>query len=453
MKQVESLSPLWLAQSVQNLCQLFVDALSRLLKYRHSVLLLAPLFALSVVLIGSQILPEESTRRGTELIRRFLEKSELIGVFIAVLLAASHIGEKIRSGKIMLSISILMLGIFSIFYFDTAIESKAAFTYGMGTIILLTVNLTATVEWPANQRIQFFIFSCVTTYFFPELLRVSALSLFGEAYVPGGIPNPFSAIHVMLFSAVFLMAQVAKLNQAPTMLRAVTHSISPVQFIAALPFPLSSLPENRKSVVDFSILVSRGLWSLLGSVSALGIALLFYKASLERSSEVWLLNGWFNYIFYYFFWLGVTRAGFAIALILGYALEPATQYALLASDPMERWRRWNKYYYDWFLTYIFMPVSRRAKSMALGVFVVFVLNLLIHNTLLFNLLVFHPDELTKHGHNLLRDETFFYIAQGVTVYLGFRFARYWPKMETRRGWLGVAVTHFLMAVTHGFLHF
>lgn len=312
------------------------------------------------------------------------------------------------------------------------------------SLLFATVSLSFTRAFKWEARVAVHIYICIATFFLPGLL-----SDLMEGTYPRIAPFPF--VHALLFSSIFLMHEVARLTPQIPGLNRLSHVLSPLHLVTPIPLSIASLPEVHKKPIDIPEL-NKSIQSFCQGLAALGIVSLLTKA-LDSSATGWgLLRGWHVYLIYLFFWLGVIRVGYAAALQLGYRLPPPTDFVILAVDPLSRWRRWNRYYYDWFLTYIFLPVSRlgnpRYLMILAGILTVFALNFFLHNSYWLNLLLFRRDLAGDSVWNVLGNEANFYSLHALTVLIGAIGRKYWPIEDRISGWWGVFITHVLMAATH-----
>ena len=327
---------------------------------------------------------------------------------------------------------------------DIKILSKA----GLQLVLILFLawfTLSATRNLGGKTRVFIHILICTAVFFLP--------SLWSKSEAPEVFQFlPFPTVHALAFSSIFLMHEVARLRPRVGALNRLSHVLSPLHMVTPIPLAVSSLPEVHKKSFDIKEL-SQSIQSFCQGLLALGTAaLLINNLDLSLAGST-LIRGWQLYLIYLFFWLGVIRVGYAAALQLGYRLPTPTDFAFFAVDPLSRWRRWNRYYYDWFLTYVFLPVSRLATSrryvmVGAGILAVFVLNFFLHNNFLLNLLLFRPDLAGVSEWNILGTETDFYALHFLVLIIGVLGRKYWPAESRISGWWGVFVTHLLMAATH-----
>lgn len=186
------------------------------------------------------------------------------------------------------------------------------------------------------------------------------------------------------------------------------------------------------------------------------LALLFFifaRECYELTEDLYYSNFFFNmlirglliYLFYYFYSVSWYTLPLGLARIMGYDLPSTCSFPLLASSPQERWRRWNRYFYHFFRTVVFIPIYKKTSSLFLAVMGCFAFMGISHADnadVPFNFMYFNNSGIVLGGW--LR----FSLAHGLLVYLGIKTQYYWPKMEKQSGWIGVVLTWFLMIFTH-----
>ena len=158
----------------------------------------------------------------------------------------------------------------------------------------------------------------------------------------------------------------------------------------------------------------------------------------------WLLLALLQYLGVYFYSCVSITTAVAIARLLGYSMPRAFRLPLLAASPQERWRRWNTYFYNFYIWLIYVPVFKKTKSIFISVMVTFFITGLFH-TVDGSPLNF----ISKIGPARLLNSNFvFFFAHGVAVYFGIKYkTRFWDgKMLS--GWFGVALTWVIMLLIH-----
>jgi hypothetical protein len=191
--------------------------------------------------------------------------------------------------------------------------------------------------------------------------------------------------------------------------------------------------------------VSRGLFDLFTGLVFLGLVFghryLVTEVPAFKTNSGFLSYGLVSYLYFYFRSAAIITIPAAIARMAGYGLPDPYNFPLLATSPQERWRRWNTYFYDFFLVSTFHPIFKYTGSVFLGVFAVFYLTALTHTS---TNQLFSGD-----GRNVFGVETlWFFLIHGCFVYFGLKTERFWPSMSRRWGWCGVLVTTLLMSSIH-----
>lgn len=257
-----------------------------------------------------------------------------------------------------------------------------------------------------------------------------------------------------LFASVLLMAQQIRVDGSRSY-GAWIKMFSPQQLIYPYPYSLEHFgAEQERKPVPRSVHAA-GLLNIVAGIMAI-LAALFVRNYLVRNPMPdgilsLLSRGWTNYLFYYFTWMSGLHIGTGIGRWLGFNLPNGSHFALLAADPVDRWRRWNMPYYDWFLSYLFLPMSRLTRSIAIGAIVVFLINFLKHSPNGINEILFSPGERSTMIATRLQSEAIFYLAHLLVIGLAIATRKYWPSERRVQGWFGVLATHILMAITHAWL--
>ncbi len=166
-----------------------------------------------------------------------------------------------------------------------------------------------------------------------------------------------------------------------------------------------------------------------------------------------LAEGTQKYIQFYFgAWLTLLLASGSLRL-MGFSIHDPFDWPLLASSPIERWRRWTIYHYEWCMALVYLPLQRMFRSGFLSIMVVFLITYLMHayfyaiifflKKLDFNAIVISP----KMGA-YVKDELVFYILNGLAVYVCFRFPKLIMDERKKSAWIGVIATFVIMSFIH-----
>lgn len=196
----------------------------------------------------------------------------------------------------------------------------------------------------------------------------------------------------------------------------------------------------------------RGLFDLL---AAIGMFVVYCQVEQTLSMPFFqsqtmgagfLLVGFVYYMDLY------AKSYFALRLVAGLGrwialdLKDPFNFALLASSPMDHWRRWNTFFNGWARDFIFFPMLARRYTASFALVVTFAISFFVHSFTIFCLL--------GHAYVLptiifiIRSKFVYYLLQTIAVYLAIKIPWLWPSGVTRKGWLGVALTTLVMAVLH-----
>jgi hypothetical protein len=94
--------------------------------------------------------------------------------------------------------------------------------------------------------------------------------------------------------------------------------------------------------------------ALAGSASA--------SSSLRNSVLAWALFGFLRFLLEYWRQSGLASVQIGLLLQLGHEIPERYRWPLLASDPLDFWRRWNTYVGGWVLRYVFWPTAARHRG-------------------------------------------------------------------------------------------
>jgi len=251
----------------------------------------------------------------------------------------------------------------------------------------------------------------------------------------------------------------------------------PMRWLLTMSFPiftvaLNSGPEVRRQFKNFLLfpfafvyplpsqlrfwdktpsakLTSQGLFDV-----AISLVYLFALAQFHwpENGEIveqpvlnFLILGFSSYVWVYLASASQITICVGLGRIIGYQLPSPFDFPLLATSPQDRWRRWNTYFYHFFMVSTFYPVFKRTSSVFLGVMCVFFLSALSHQ---------HPSQIFVYRRLKAAptDDAFalfiFFFLHALIVYVGLKTAKLWPSMARRSGWWGVGVTTFLMTCIH-----
>lgn len=149
---------------------------------------------------------------------------------------------------------------------------------------------------------------------------------------------------------------------------------------------------------------------------------------------------------YFFSCWGIFRFGAGVGRWLGFPLLDNTHYALLAVNPVESWRRWSIYLYQWMFIAIFLPTQRKLKSTFISCWVTFVSMFLLHQG--YAVIAFFFRDEDPASYRWLLEHFVFFSAHGALVYFTFLTMKYWPKSHRLTGWLGIFLTQAMLGAVH-----
>lgn len=212
----------------------------------------------------------------------------------------------------------------------------------------------------------------------------------------------------------------------------------PVQLVGGLPV----LQKMRSNNQDYSLITSAAI-----DVTKIFIILSIrpYLADATQFENNFFLQGVYKYLYVYLVsWLGVLLP-VCVGKFMGYNLLSPFQLPLLAASPIDRWRRWNTYIYDWFRMLVFYPLYKNTKSVALAVFCCFFITWYMS---------FGPYALMQIqgldlNYNPFEKLTFFGL-QALLVYFNSEYKIKIFDGSKIIGWLGVIAMFCLMSIIHQF---
>lgn len=194
---------------------------------------------------------------------------------------------------------------------------------------------------------------------------------------------------------------------------------------------------------------ARGLVDLM--ICAILAYLLLQLQTLELGKEEneWLRairSGTIGYLILYLYSCIGISLPVAAARLMGYNLPNAYEMPLLAASPQDRWRRWNTYFYQFYMWVFYLPVFRKTKSLFLSVILTFVVTAFFHIRL-----VLPTTALVQDAEiDLPRKMFVFFLMHALVVYAGLKLKLPIWNGKTILGWTGVLVTWLAMIAIHSF---
>lgn len=286
----------------------------------------------------------------------------------------------------------------------------------------------------------------------PGLICLALLLLalhFGLAEFDIRSGQPRQAWYANPTMALYLFLQGAAIALQAGRSAAWSSFFHPAHLVA--PVPLFSVPE--RSPADLRTRV-RGLMDIFFGLICLALATQLgrsfdFRAVPDGAGPVFLWDPLRSFARYFYYYLGSAIAiGWPVGLFRwsGVALPDYFSLPLLAWSPLERWRRWNTYAYQWYFRFAYLPVARRIPSPLLAVAAVFLLTAVIHMGKANFLWLAHFTRGYGLGFNSYM--LLFFGAHGAAVYLALKLPRLFGDGKTAAGWRGVILTWALMALLH-----
>lgn len=230
----------------------------------------------------------------------------------------------------------------------------------------------------------------------------------------------------------------------------VLQLLSPITQV--LPLPLKTREYQEAPAKKLNRVRLQGLVDIFVALIAVGIYCFIDRIVYVRATSqgvtgiIFLWVGLLYYILLFLksFWM--FRMITAIGRTLGLDLKDGFNFALLAVNPADRWRRWSIYYNEWLRDNFFFPIMVRTNKIFIPLFVTFMVSFVLHSFELFAYLGFQ--DLETNRELLLRSKLVYYFAHCLVVYFTSLTLRFWPEGRRRSGWFGVVATMFLMSGVH-----
>jgi hypothetical protein len=219
-----------------------------------------------------------------------------------------------------------------------------------------------------------------------------------------------------------------------------SYLLSPAHLIS--PLPLQSCQWAYKNAWKIRL---QGLWDIAISCVYLVAAYAIHNYIADKNSFSNVVEnlslGFLRYIYYFLGSYAVMNLPVGIMRWYGVALPDVFKWPLLAASPLERWQKWNTYYYNWLSKMVFFPAIRITGSLSLSVAFVFFITFLLHGG---------PRVLVPSSPDWSYFISLFYFfsMHGFLVYLSLRFKNWWPPSSTVHGWWGVLTMTLLMIIIH-----
>lgn len=221
------------------------------------------------------------------------------------------------------------------------------------------------------------------------------------------------------------------------------------------PFPVVPLKEEGKE--DIKVVVA-GLYDLHLAASFLVVLYWISRwcdsilAEMPMGWAGWGLAGVERYLQYYFGSCVILYCASGSLRLMGLAIHDPEDWPLFAASPVDRWRRWTVYQYQWLIAFVFLPIQRRVGGVFLPILGSFLFSFVSHVD--FDLLYFFlylagklpvlPIEISV----VLKSKLLFFSLHGLAVYLFLKIPSLAMNEEKRSGWMGVVGVFLLMSLIH-----
>lgn len=296
-------------------------------------------------------------------------------------------------------------------------------------VILLTLHLTEAKRW-------LFFFG---TFLVSIVLTAIAIQFGQVRYIRFVMPR-------IEMAWIFLLLE-RSINRwgSGSFLQNFSALLLPSHLIGPLPFTSKEIetPWNHlngwKSCRDLArSLVALNLASLLAPYQVVG-----YKF-MEKGAT--FTNGCAKAAAYFLLSYGALNLVMAVFRCVSGSPADATSWALLSSNPFDRWRRWNIPFYDFFRVTVLVPLVRRKWRIEIVVLVVFFLSYLIHD--LGPALRGITALKTGPWHTASLFHFFFFMSHAVFMIIASYLPMLFPSENLRKGWIGVLMTELGMVAIH-----
>lgn len=228
-----------------------------------------------------------------------------------------------------------------------------------------------------------------------------------------------------------------------------SYVFSPVTFLSFTPVKTQDWKKSDDVFKTMMLGFVDTLVALFGFYMCTLILKHFPRFQAGGIIDYWLAGLRLSLAYFFSSW-AIFRAGTGIGRWFGYALPDPSHFALLAVNPIESWKKWSTYLYEWMKYVLFLPSLRFTKSIFIAfVFTFGAMFVLHYSNALPNILAWDFQSLGQKYW--LIGNLFFFLSQGFLVYLTSLTRAWWPAAHRRNGWWGVLMTQILLGVTHTFI--
>jgi hypothetical protein len=126
---------------------------------------------------------------------------------------------------------------------------------------------------------------------------------------------------------------------------------------------------------------------------------------------------------------------------IGFKMNNAFRLPLMATNPTQRWRDWNTYYYEWFFKLVYYPAFKFSNSMVFSTLLVFFCTFIIHYQ--FNLIHL------QNGISIILgtlDHFMFFMWNACFIIFYHLFPKIFGDEAKLSGWLGFAINFTCMCL-------
>ncbi len=202
-------------------------------------------------------------------------------------------------------------------------------------------------------------------------------------------------------------------------------------------FPTSQLNTNTDHCLRSQ---NSGLFDSLKIAFHMLVLILIMK--LFYMSENWnfFLKGALYYLtLYTISYIGI-GASVAFLRLMGFKMDDPFNFALISTNPTQRWKNWNTYYFDWFFKFIYFPTFRFTKNFSVATICVFILTFVIHTHL-----SFLSQSLNVYMESLLLLN--FFMLNSFFIILFNKYPKIFGNEQNISGWIGFVINFTLMSLS------
>lgn len=261
----------------------------------------------------------------------------------------------------------------------------------------------------------------------------------------------FNVLIIFRYCLIFTNLPPEKLSpfNPKTMIEVLSYVFTPTHLLSPVPINFKSwesMTEDSRLKIKSTLFLFFSIIFLI-----LGLILKDYRYTINILNSPNLLKNWiFGAVNYFYFFCNAyvsITIPVCIAWWFGVNIQPAFALPFLATSPQDRWRTWNTLFYDWFFKFIHLPIFKKTKSLALSIFIIFLVNVIVHANVRVNL--FATEDISEYFS--FKNLIIFNFIQALLLYLGLRFSDYLPSGNKKSGWLGVVFMFILMSFAYSVL--